>query len=185
MMLATTTAVRPPLVTSAPTPFPGDLPPAASIPDGTIDHAAPERWFEWNLATISQPAGFDPGTGEPLTRRTRVVLAPYPEFRNAVELGADTPFRDVVAVARARAGRDLDNAEGSPQAVLQAWSGAWYVATAGVWDGPDHIEPLPIDWARRSSIRQAVRELKAIVDRDTWVDLRPRVGAGAAPASTS
>jgi hypothetical protein len=166
-----TAAAKPALVTAPIERLPKGLPKVDFVPKGTTDHGAPDQWFDWNLATVTSPDGFDPRTGKPVFDKERVVLAPYDEFKSAVKLDAKTPFKQVVAIAQARAGFDRENAIGGPQAILQAKDGAWFIAMAGYWDGPDHIEPINLDfYAKGSTVRQHVRDLKAIVDRETWVD---------------
>ena len=162
---------RPSLVTAPIERLPRNLPAVDFVPRGTTEHDAPERWFDWNLATVTWPAGFDRTTGAPVTDSQRVVLAPYDEFRDAVKLDARTRFDQVVAIAHARSGFERTNAVGGPQAILQARDGAWYVATAGYWESSDHIEPINLDiFPAGATVRQHVRDLKAIVDRHTWVD---------------
>ena len=172
-MELTTTSPRPALVTAPIEKLPKGLPKVDFVPRGTTEHDAPEQWFDWNLATVTSPAGYDPRTGKPVFRKQRVVLAPYEEFKQAVKLDRSTPFEQVVAIAQARAGFDRTNAVGGPQAILQATDGAWFVAMAGYWESDDHIEPINLDfYPKGATVRQHVRELKAIVDGNTWVDLR-------------
>lgn len=158
--------------------LPASLPVVDFVPRGSTEHGAPGHWFDWNLATAAWQSGFDPKTGMPVHERERIVLAPYAEFRDAVKLDKATPFQQVVAVANARAGTDKANALGGPQAVLQASDGAWLVASAGAWETSDHIEPINLDlYPKGTEVRRAVRELKALVGRTTWVDF---TGSGAA-----
>jgi hypothetical protein len=172
MNLATVTSpARTPLVTAPIVSLPKGLPAVDFVPKGTTEHDAPQQWFDWNLATIKWQAGFDPHTGKPVNDSERVVLAPYEEYKDAVKLDKATPYEQVVAVAQARAGFERANAVGGPQAILQAKDGAWFIATAGYWESSDHIEPVNLDiYPKGATVRQAVRELKAIVDRNTWVD---------------
>lgn len=176
MELATTSPIpRPALVTAPIEQLPKDLPKVDFVPRGTTEHDAPETWFDWNLATVTWQDGFDPRTGKPVFDKERVVLAPYEEFKQAVKLDKGTPFEQVVAIAQARAGFDRTNAVGGPQAVLQAKDGTWYLAMAGYWESSDHIEPINLDfYPKGATVRQHVRDLKAIVDRSTWVDFRPK-----------
>lgn len=176
---AAATAARPPLVTAPIEQLPKGLPKVDFVPRGTTEHGAPDHWFDWNLATITSPAGYDPQTGKPVVERERVVLAPYEEFRDAVQLPAKTPFQQVVAIASARSDFYRTNAVGGPQAVLQGTDGAWLVASAGYWESSDHIEPINLDlYPKGAEVRQAVRELKAIVDRSTWVDFTAAANQG-------
>lgn len=173
MILASPTAAPapPPLVTATVAQLPKDIPAIDALPAGTVDHGAPEHLFDWNLATLKWPDGYSPTTGEPVFGRQRVVHAPYPEFREALRLDASTPFDQVVATARARAGFEMDNSVGAPQAILQGRDGTWLLTSAGSRESSDHIEPISLDLRSKDlEVRQHVRELKAIVDSERWVD---------------
>lgn len=161
--------------TKYPAVAPQPLPAALPFPDELPQHRqlrGRDRWMDWQLASIRQTDGFDPRTGEQLHRTTEVVAAPYPEYRAVVRLDKSTAFTDVIGAARALAmDGDQSRLYGNPQAVLQSESGSWYIATAGYWESPDHIEPLGVYWAKNDAqIKPSQQDIAAIVGVRDWVN---------------
>lgn len=151
-------------------PLPTDLAWPEALPKYTQLRGR-DRWMDWALASVKQPNGFDRRTGEPLTRTTDVIAAPYPEFRAVAKLPASTSFRDVISAARALAlDGDRDSNYGNAQAVLQSESGSWYITMAGVRETEDHIEPMPITWSRDAVVAPRQRDVVAIVDNTDWAN---------------
>lgn len=127
--------------------------------------------MNWTLASLEQPAGFDPGNGKQLFRTTDVVAAPYPEYRAVVRMPKTTAFADVIGAARALAvDGDRKAKYGNAQAVLQSESGSWYITMAGVKESDDHIEPLPVTWARDATAKARQRDVVALVGSHEWVN---------------
>lgn len=155
-------------------PLPKDLP----WPDDLPEHRqlrGHDRWMNWALASIRQPAGYDARTGKQLFETTDVIAAPYPEHRAVVRLPAGTAFKDVIAAAQALSVDGNRNARyGNAQAVLQSESGSWYITMAGARESGGHIEPLPVTWGVEASARPRQRDVVALVGSKEWVNFSDR-----------